>query len=153
MRSTTRALLSAAFVVLVGCGGGSNAAVPDALETPQKAFERQIRFLAAGQSGRAYKELHPAHQAIVPEALYEKCISDAGSFDIGSVKINEVYDEETSIPGTDIRVASKAITATIEVKRGLLKSSDTDTFHEILVDGAWRFSLSDIEDYKAGKCP
>ena len=142
-------LLLAAAVVLAACGGGSSGG----LEAPEKAFERQLRYLADGQAGLAYEELHPAQQALFSKDIYMRCVKEGGSFDIGDIKIVKVYDEETTIPGTQVRVVSKAITATIEVKRGLLKSDTTDTYHEVLVDGVWRFAVADAAPYTATTCP
>ena len=144
-----RWLLAVVVMVLASCGGSGGAK----LEAPEKAFERQLRYLADGQAGLAYEEIHPAQQALFSKDIYMRCVKEGGSFDVGSVKIVKVYDEEAAIPGTQVRAMAKAVTATVELKNGILKNSTTDTYHEVLVDGVWRFTVSDAAAYTATTCP
>jgi hypothetical protein len=56
-----------------------------------------------------------------------------------------------TIPGTDVNAASKA--ATVELRfDGTTKSTATVTYHEILVDGAWRWATSDPASFTPATC-
>ena len=150
MRKIARIAIGALAFIAGACGGSGTG--PDSA-SPEAAFRRQVDFLAQGQTSRAYRELHPAQQEFIPEALYQQCASEAGGVKIASLKVKEVYDEKMTIPGTDVVVDAKAITAEIEIERGLLKNKATNTYHEILVDGSWRFTVSGADDYRKGRCP
>ena len=161
-RATTIAALA---VFLMACGGGSSdeaELLPGNDQSPESsadipseaatdAFERLIDYISKGQYGRAWDELHPAQQALVTRADYMLCRGDAID-EVKVVEILEEYDEDVPIPGTDLVVASTAITAELRLKSGLFEETTTDTFHEIAVDGEWRWIVSDPDDYDPETC-
>lgn len=138
-------------------GASPTASTPTATAKPKEkaedAFKRQLGFLEKGQSGRAYDEIHPAQQAIIPRDLYMKCVSEGGAFAIDKLKVIETYPEAVRIPGTMVDVDSTAVTVEYTMRRGTQTATFTTTSHEILVDGKWRFSASGGDEYKAGRCP
>ena len=66
---------------------------------------------------------------------------------IEDINIIETFTEEIDIPATDLVVESTAITAELETNLG----TDTDTFHEVDVDGEWRFIVFS-QDIIDGTC-
>lgn len=144
-------------LMLAACGGDDAKPVAAVVsgapkETAFDALRRQLRYLGDGQAGRAWQEIHPAQQALIPQALYVQCVSAAGSFDVSNIKIKESFGESMRIPGTTIDAQSTALTVSYTIKRGLLELEDTDTFHEIAVDGQWRFTVKAASAYAAGRC-
>jgi hypothetical protein len=133
--------------VFAACGGAS--ASDDSAEA---AFRRQLDYLEKGQYSRAYAELHPSQQAFIPETLYIECAGEM-DIEIEGVKIVDTYTETTSIPGTDETAESTALTAEITLRLGLLENTSTSTYHEYLVDGEWRFAVSDGDASREGRCP
>lgn len=81
-----------------------------------------------------------------------RCVDSEGGFSIERVKVEETYEETIRIPGTTVDAASTAITAEVTMKRGIQTATFTDTFHEFLVDGAWRFTASAGDAMKDGRC-
>ena len=146
-RRMRRWIAVAAVLVLADCGGGG-AVASGGLEPPEKAFERQAHELTDGQADLAYNEIHPAQQALITQAAYQKCATPRGAFTIDRIDIKKVYDEDITIPGTTIVTASKAIIATVTLKLGTVKNPLTSTYHEVLVDGAWRSTIVDT----SGNC-
>ena len=139
-------MIAALAVFLVACGG-SNGETSGAAD----AFEDFIDHMSRGQYGRAWDNLHPAQQTLVTREDYIQCRGD-DSFEVEIVRIIEEYDEDVPIPGTDLVVASTAITAEVRVSSGLLEDTSTDTIHEILVDGEWRWIVSNPDDYDPETC-
>lgn len=133
-----RLVLVMLVAVLAGCGG-SGGKFDD--EPAAQAMRRQFDYIAKGQDGRRWDELHPAQQALIPRERFLDC-NEADSVEIERVEVLEVFDEQTSIPGTDRTVASRAITVRVKASAGLLSDEFTDTFHEVEVDGAWRWVMS-----------
>ena len=48
-----------------------------------------------------------------------------------------------------------AVTVKLRYKKGDKTQDSTETFHEIQVDGAWRWLLEQtaVDKYRAGECP
>lgn len=139
----TMILIAALGAALAACGGGSS---DKSTETAGDAVKRQFAFISDGQFGREWDELHPADQAVVSRDHFERC--GAGkSVNIDSVTVKETYDDTITVAGAD--TASKAVT--VELKSGSAK--DTRTFHEVMVDGKWRWVIADTSSYSNGKCP
>ena len=139
-------MIAALAVFLMACGGG-NGEASGAVD----AFEGFIEHINRGQYGRAWDNLHPAQQTIVTREDYIQCRGD-DSFEIEIIEILEEYDEEVPIAGTDLVVASTAITAEVRISSGLFEDTSMDTIHQILVDGEWRWILSDPNDYDPETC-
>lgn len=115
-------------------------------ETAADALRRQIGYLSDGQTGRAYQEIHPEQQALFTVDQYGECLSSIPDAEV--VSVEETYNEPLTIPGTETVVDSVAITA--EVRLG--GQTDTDTYHEVYVDGRWVFTVFAAEDIAAGTC-
>jgi hypothetical protein len=130
-----RALGAALLVAAVACGGGG--------DTPEvAALKRQVRLLADGHYDQLWEQLHPAQQAIIPKDAYVRCAGRAAAG--RTVKIDKVdgeKDETVTVPGTSVTAASKAITVELVVDNQL----GPETYHEILVDGTWRFFVTDLQ--------
>ena len=169
MRRVTVAL----FVLLMaGCGGGDDkpaaapttgdarpgatATTPLDEEAAGEMLKAVMTYLSDGQTGRAYDLMHPAQQAIVPKALYMKCAGDdLAGIEISDIKVKETFTEKVDVPGTDLtNVDSVAATITFKGQQGNLDPEEaTETFHAFLVDGQWRWTLSDAAAYAGGECP
>ncbi len=119
------------------------AAPPEPDESAGDAFKRQLQFLSDGQISRVYDELHPEQQKLFTLDQY-RCARDKKSgVDVVSVEIVDEYPERIPIPGTSVQADSTAVTAKLTVNVLGEEQSDTDTFHEIAVDGKWKFTVSD----------
>ena len=130
-------------VALVACGGGDgDSEHADAVE----AWERQAEYLSDGQYGRLYDELHPEHRALIDEETFFRC-QNAMSVELGGIDmdVKETFVEDVTIPGTDVEVESVAITVEFSVP-GF--PSESDTFHEIEVDGEWYWTVADLSTYE-----
>jgi hypothetical protein len=152
-------------VLLAGCGddggddGGAPPATDESGEEPQTdeaavaAFERSVEYVTDGQYGRAYANIHPAQQELFDQATYEQCVREFwAGIEVTDIEVQEVFEEEITIPGTDETTTTTAITAEITLARGGLEQSDTDTFHEVYVDGQWTFTVSSAEAFAEGRC-
>jgi hypothetical protein len=146
-----RALLVLALVLplAAACGGDDS---DDADSGAEDALRQQFDYLSKGQYVRAYSRLHPAQQAVISEELYVQCAGQLGTIEFSDIEIVEVFEEEVTIPGTSTRAASTAITARVTASQGSDSETITDTFHEFLVDGEWRFAVADVSDYDADEC-
>lgn len=65
----------------------------------------------------------------------------------------DLLTKEITISGTTIKAPSTAVTVEMKITRGSQSQTGKNTFHELLVDGQWRFTVSDGDAYKNGKCP
>ena len=121
----------------------------------ESAVLRQFDYVDKGQWGKEWEELHPAQQAIVTKSAFVACNSEVNP-DL-DVEVLESYEESIAMP--EIGIADTvAVTVRIKGNVGVfgLPSETTDTFHEILVDGEWRWVLqqqSTLDAYAAGICP
>ncbi|MCH8850982.1 MAG: hypothetical protein IIC89_09170, partial [Chloroflexi bacterium] len=121
MRSKLMLLAGAAIVALaVACGGGGdggNDASPtvasgdandigsaaEADESPSDAVKRLMEYRNAGQWGREWDDLHPAHQALLSRDEYMTCAADEiGLIEVEFISVVETYEEDISIPRTDL---------------------------------------------------
>jgi hypothetical protein len=164
-----RVALVALACVLGACGGGgagkkaaetptsvtAGSRTPATTETAEAAFRRQLQRLSDGQYGRQWEELHPAQQAFIPKELFVRCIGERiGNADVTGVTIKSTFAERLTVPGTGEQADSTAITAEVAVKAGKLEQKSTDTYHEFLVGGQWKWTASgDVDAYKRGACP
>lgn len=128
-------------VLVAACGGGDDAGGhSDAVA----AFERQFDLLSDGQFGRQWDELHPAQQELVARDDYVACMTDqAAGLDITSVDVEETFTESITVPGTAVEADSVAITARVVAKVAGVEDETTDTYHEVEVDGGWRWVTDD----------
>lgn len=134
MRGVLILAATAAFLMACSGGGGDSESASDALV-------RQLGYASDGQVGRLWDELHPAQQAVVSRDTYMDCLGDS-AFNADRIRAVEEYDETISVPEVG-RVESKAIT--VEMRDG--DSTDTETFHEVRVDGAWRWVSNDLTPF------
>lgn len=102
-------LVVAAGVVVATRGGGG----PDR-STPEGQLEYDVHLLADGRFAEAYQDMHPAQKAIISQDTYVRCLEEVTPFAIKSFKVGHIGDERIDIPGTDLHVDSKAITATLD---------------------------------------
>jgi hypothetical protein len=138
-----------ALGLLVACGDDDSASKePTEGESAEDALERQLQFQADGQDQRAYAEIHPAQQELFTEDEYSDCRDRLGDIDLEEMHVKETFTEEINIEGTDTTVDSTAITVELVTSLG----TATDTFHEVNVDGAWRFTVANPEEITHGVC-
>lgn len=139
--------IAATVLALAGCGGGGGGS------GAEDALERQIGYLSDGQYGRLYDELHPAQQKLIDEDAFVRCYDEvAGGVSITGFDVKDTYPEKVRIPGTTLKADSVAVTVAIKAKIGEAPGEDTRTFHEFDVDGDWRFTLSEVEEWADGNC-
>lgn len=149
MKRVCIGLLAFGLLVSACSDDDSPSAEPVAGESAEDALERQFRFLADGQTRRAYAEIHPAQQELFTADEYAVCVGESvGGLQLEEVNVKDTFTEEITIPGTDLMVESTAITAELVTNVG----TDTDTFHEIDVEGEWRFAVSDAQRIIDGTC-
>ncbi|MDP9236017.1 MAG: hypothetical protein M3P30_01230 [Chloroflexota bacterium] len=163
-------ILIAAAALLSACSGGSakqpaqSTAAISATATPADAgtaqpsesagdaLKRQLGYQSKGQYGPEWDELHPAQQAIVDRTRFGECFQAAGgaSLEYGNITIVETYADALSLQ----TVPDKTSTA-VTFRYTQNGKTVTDTRHEILVDGKWRWFLTDAPALamKAGHCP
>lgn len=142
-------LLTAGLLVSACGDDGSPSSEPVEGEPAEDALERQVRFLTDGQTGRAYAEIHPAQQELFTADEYAACVGESvGGLQVERFDVKETFIEEITIPATDLTVEATAITAELVTNLGI----DTDTFHEVDVDGEWRFTVSLAQDIIDGTC-
>jgi hypothetical protein len=146
-------VVAAAVVVLAACSRGSKETAttttdPKGTNTTvdyggaEAALRTQIQQLSDGQFGRMYDSLHPAQQALISRDKFVTCYEDqAPGGDITDVKVKDRYTESIEIPGTQQHV--QAVALTTSYKLGTF--SNTETFHEVTVDGRWTWTFSDID--------
>lgn len=148
-------LLTILAMVAVACGGGGGETGPKEGESAENAMERQFGYLDKGQWGKQWEELHPGQQASVPKEKFISCRSDT-SVDISSLEVLETYEEAIDIAGVPEK-SSTAVTVKLKGNFGVFGTEEetTDTFHEILHDGAWRWVIpeEDVKAYRRGDCP
>ena len=135
-----------ALLAGAACGGGDDS---PSQETASDAIVRQLQLLSDGDAGALWDELHPAQQAFVPRDLYIRC-ADEQSIELSDIKaLRERAEPSLAIAGTNLTVPATAVT----VEFTFAGTKQTETFHEVDVDGRWRWVLSDPEPYVRGECP
>lgn len=139
-------------LLAVACAGGSGD-VGGMRESPEDALLRQLQFLSDGQYARLWEELHPVQQDIVSRQEYVSCARQQfEQVEIDSIEVKEVYDEPIEFEGVAGAVPSKAITVRLALSTGA--APDTTTYHEVAVDGVWRWLLAEegIALVRSGRC-
>lgn len=138
-------------LVLFGCSNDSSSegsagtttstAAGIDLDGAEVALRDQFKRLANGQYGPLWDSLHPAQQALIARSDFINCYRrQATSFKLSSLEIKSRYTEVAKVPGTDSEVETVALTASYETRAG---ATDTATFHEVDVNGSWRWAMSD----------
>jgi hypothetical protein len=139
--------------VAMPSASASTSPAPTSGESAESALRRQFDELNKGQFGKEWDELHPAQQAIISREHYIECGAKANLPTVDSADVIETYQEDVTIPGTSVKASSIALTVKLELSLGLLKNEATDTYHEVQVDGVWRWALAAPEGYANGNCP
>ena len=132
-----RALLLVALSALAcGCALNENEADREAGAAVKSVIEREY----VGDYRSVWDELHPRHQRFVTREEYEECrrgIDVQGT--LQSVLILDVRDQPLTVFGLPPRTPSKAV----RVRVATDETEFTSTYHVVLVDGTWRWVLSD----------
>lgn len=131
----------------------TSATVAKPSESAGDAVKRMLGFVDKRQFGPEWDELHPLQQATVNRDLYMKCAVAADFPNISNVKVTDTYTEDVTIPGTTTNVLSTAVSVTYTLSSSGKSIDDKATYHEIAVDGHWRWVLRDTAPYASGKCP
>jgi len=135
--AAARILLFVALAALVcGCALNENEADREAGTAVKRVIEREY----VGDYKSVWDELHPRHQRFVTREEYEECrrgIDVAGTLE--SVLILDVSDVPLAVYGLRPRTPSKAVKLRVTTD----ESEFTATYHVVLVDGSWRWVLSD----------
>ena len=132
-----RALLLVALSALAcGCALNENEADREAGAAVKSVIEREY----VGDYRSVWDELHPRHQRFVTREEYEECrrgIDVQGT--LQSVLILDVRDQPLTVFGLPPRTPSKAVRVRVTTD----ETEFTSTYHVVLVDGTWRWVLSD----------
>ena len=120
-----------------------------AIESPERALQRQIELLNDGDFGEEWDELHPAQQSLVPRQLFMDCLAP-NDFQL-TLDIIETKDGELAL-SQEQGTPAKRISARLSSEGETLDRE----FFEILVDTRWRWVITDMAQlnaYRAGVCP
>jgi hypothetical protein len=132
-----RALLLVTLSALVcGCALNENETDREAGAAVKSVIEREY----VGDYRSVWDELHPRHQRFVTREEYEDCrrgIDVQGT--LQSVLILAVRDQPLTVFGLPPRTPSKAVRVRVTTD----ETEFTSTYHVVLVDGTWRWVLSD----------
>jgi hypothetical protein len=132
-----RALLLVALTALAcGCALNENEADREAGAAVKSVIEREY----VGDYRSVWDELHARHQRFVTREEYEECrrgIDVEGT--LQSVLILDVRDEPLTVYGLPPRTPAKAVKVRVTTD----EAEYTATYHAVLVDGRWRWVLSD----------
>jgi hypothetical protein len=152
VRSMIRAVVLLAVLALAACGGDD---APD--EDPAAFATTLVERLDRGQTGLAWDELHPRHQAAVPRAKYVSCERrDPIAGDVTRISVADVREEQWQVPGDEGDTDSTAVTLELTLA---VPDADPETFdltvHLFPVDGRWTWVIGpdDYERYAGGSCP
>jgi hypothetical protein len=141
-RIVIAALAVLAFGILAAPAGAAQPNTPSAAAAALKA---QLKLASTGQFGKLWKQMHPAEQAVMPQAVYITCASKTSNgLQIDNVEVVSTHKEPVVIPGTQVTAPSTAITVKISASQGPLNRSQTTTFHEFYVKKQWRFTATDV---------
>jgi hypothetical protein len=114
------------------------------LPTAGPFLTTQIHDLARGRYALAWSRLYPAHQAMVPQAVYVAC-EKALPFVAPpkNEKVVRVRRVAVAVPGAPTPVPGVAVTMRIAVKwYGRDPLTFVHTFHLVPVGGRWTWILS-----------
>jgi hypothetical protein len=131
-------------IVLAACGGG---------EPPEDTVSELVEALSASDYAAAYDLLHPKHQAVVSEQLFEECGRDAEQ--ISSARVDDFTI--TGEVERDRDITELGEVKVTEVGVNLVQRGETTyrTWDVVKDDGEWRWLLANdlLEDFRAGRCP
>jgi hypothetical protein len=142
------ALLAVVAVLATGCGGEEDPAATGAGAAAVRKYEN----LYSGNFGRAWDELHPAHQRVVSRARFTQCARQVIAVgDLESIEVLDVFDDDIHVAGMRERRA-KAVRVRVSSFHG---ESFTAEEHEVKVGDTWRWILNSaaVQAYRQGRCP
>lgn len=128
---------------------GGEQVTPAPTESAGQALTRNWEYVAKGQWGRRWDQLHPVHQEIVPREMYVECFQGE-IVPITHIEVLEEYDEPDVLPEIG-EVSTTAVTVALEIDGQQV----VVTSHMVNVEGTWRWVLreQDLDAFKAGRCP
>jgi hypothetical protein len=138
------AILCSTFAILMAAPAGAKQ--PRTTDAAVDALKKQLELVSTGQYGKAYGQMHPAQRAIMPQAVYITCASKTNprGVSVDDVEVTATHKEPVVLPGTDVTAKGTAITVKLAYSRGIVKQSQTTTFHEFYVKGRWLFSVTGV---------
>jgi hypothetical protein len=142
------ALLALVAFLAVGCGGEEDPAATGAGAAAVRKYEN----LYSGNFGRAWDDLHPAHQRVASRTRFAQCARQAIAVgDLESIEVLDVFDDDIRVAGLSERRA-KAVRVRVSSFHG---ESFTDEDHEVEVGDRWRWILNSaaVGAYRQGRCP
>jgi hypothetical protein len=147
-RLTAALVAAVAAAALVGCGGEEDLAATG----PGAAQVDLLSNLYDGRYGRAWADLHPAHQRIAPRPRFVRCAQAvAPTGDLEAIEVLDVFDDDAEIPAIP-DAESRAVRLRVTSFEG-----ETDTFvnHSVRVDDRWRWVLNgkSVAAYRQNRCP
>lgn len=137
--------LAAIFTLLAafaGCGGDDSGPSAGG-QSAGDYVTKLLGYVDKGQWGPEWDSLHPAQQALVSRDAYITCATKKTVPNVSAVKVLETYSEDVAIPGTSTRAASTAVTVEYTASLAGRKDTAKATFHVFVIDGHWRWVLSD----------
>jgi hypothetical protein len=142
------AALGVVAILAAGCGGEEDLAATG----PGAAAVDKYEDLYSGNFGRAWDDLHPAHQRIVSRAQFSRCARrEVAVGDLESIEVLDVFDDDIRVAGLRERRA-KAVRVRVTSFHG---ESFTVADHEIKIGDRWRWILNSaaVAAYRRGGCP
>jgi hypothetical protein len=142
------ALLVVLAALAAGCGGEEDPAATGAGAAAVQKYEN----LYSGNFGRAWDDLHPAHQRVVSRARFTQCARQTIAVgDLESIEVLDVFDDDIRIAGLSERRA-EAVRVRVSSFHG---ESFTTEDHEVEVGDRWRWILNSaaVAAYRQGRCP
>jgi hypothetical protein len=151
--SRKRWLLSGGVVVVIALivGGLALYLTRDDGESSAAAFAKQrYEQLAQAQYAEAWQSLHPAQQAVVPQAAFVQCGQQTTPDPNTKVEVKSEKDEQLDVPQVG---PSNVHSVTLTLRFGDQLRTPTDNL--LKVDGKWRWIMTQqvIDAFKAGTCP
>jgi hypothetical protein len=146
------AALLLAVIALAGCGGS------DGPEKPGAFVTALLQDLGAGETAKAWEQLHPLHQAKIPRDRYVECEGKDGfGGTVTKVNVLAVKKEPATIPGQFGERPSTAVTVgiTLDVPESEEPERLTLTAHIFDIDGKWAWVVGPVDyaAYMTGNCP
>ena len=141
------AVLVAAAVMVIATSGVVNAKPqPNTREGAVLAFKALVTQFNNYHYSAAWHSLHAAQQAVVPRRVYVTCATNDPVV-MSDVEVLDSRRESFTIPGTKVTTPSVALDVRATYASGDVRERTTKTFHEVYVDGAWRWTLTSPESY------
>lgn len=141
-------LLTAA---VAGCGFSSSTPGGGAGSAMKKVYTARD----TGDYATYYNLLHPAQQAVVPQALFTSCLKKKGlTGTLQSVKVLDAYDSPLNAAGIPQKTA-KVVTTRIDLKASTGIVHQLLTAYAVDAGGKWSWIMGQaaIAVLKAGNCP